>query len=341
VLLADARATVVGFFEQDAEIGNQVKNELGLERFDSVDSLLDDGLDLAVIEALDPDVAGLSEACVGRVPALLVEKPGAHHPDAAEKLAGLCRNLGTIVEFGYQLHYMRCMKTLRRVISSGCVGQVTLARFHGGCPVGCSLELWQSLPDDLGGIGYTEGCHIIEMALDIFGLPSATSAFMAKLPPGEVVASPFYQPVLFGSPESSIDVQVGTGMYEDVVTAMLTYTDKVITIDLTAWESGSWVEDWAIQIYGTNGTVQVDLGREEVRLVLREGRSGFDAGRISWMEQRSDFGYTYERQLDSLIRRIRGFEVEEKVDLDAGMGVLRVLRALYESASSGGSSRSV
>jgi predicted dehydrogenase len=130
-------------------------------------------------------------------------------------------------------------------------------------------------------------------------------------------------------------------MYEDVVTATFAYPDKLVTMDLTAWESGNWVEDWAVQIYGTNGTLQVNLGSEEVSLVLREGRSGFDAGRTSWMSERSDFGYTYERQLESLIRRIRGSEVPEKVDLDSGIGVLRVLGALYESASSGGSSRSV
>ena len=45
VLLADARATVVGFFEQDAEIGNQVKNELGLERFHSQNRKEVDGMD--------------------------------------------------------------------------------------------------------------------------------------------------------------------------------------------------------------------------------------------------------------------------------------------------------
>jgi len=164
---------------------------------------------------------------------------------------------------------------------------------------------------------------------------------MAKLPPGEIVASPFFKPAMFGTQEENIDVQVGTCMYEDVVTATLVYSDKLVTIDLTAWESESSVENWAIQVYGTNGRAQVDLGSEEVSLVLREERSGFDAGRTAWTGESSDLGYTYERQLDGLIRRIRGIEVDEMVDLDAGIAVLRVLRAMYESAASGGSSRNL
>ena len=336
ILEKDPRVRLVGFVEQDEELASQVARRLSLKRYASLDELLDDGLEIAIVEALDPDVPVLADACVGRVRAVLLEKPGAAVPDDLDGYVERWSTSGTTFEFGYEMHYGMFMTHLRQLLSSGCLGQVTLARLHGGCPVGCALELWQSLPEDLGGLGYTEGCHLVELATDLFGLPDGVSALSVKLPSGESFQSPYFKSSLFSESGGGTTVQVGTCAYEDVVTMTLVYPKRLVTIDLTAWESGNWVQDWGIQIYGTNGTVDVAVGAERVRLVLREARGGFSAGETVLDAGQSGLGYMYERQLDSLLRRAVGEPVDEAVDLAAGLGVLQVLAALYRSANASG-----
>jgi predicted dehydrogenase len=341
LLGGDERAEIVGFFEQDDDIAEQVEKRLFLERFTSLDVLLGQGLDVAIVEALDPDVPPLTRECIGRVKSVLMEKPGAGRPEAAYDLVGPCRAAGTVVEFGYEMHYAQFMAVLRQVLTSGCLGQVTLARLHGGNPVGCALELWQSLPEDLGGLGYTEGCHVIELANDLFGVPDAVSALTIRLPPGEILPSPYFKASLFSPPGEVTEVRVGTVDHEDVVTITMLYPDKVVTVDLTAWEGGNWVQDWAVQIYGTNGTALVDMGTETVLLRLREERGGFAAGVTAFEGGQAGLGYMYERQLDSLLNRTFGLGASEEVGLLAGMDVLRVLGAAYESAAAGAATMKV
>ena len=300
ILEKDNRVVIVGFFEPDDELAGEVATRFGLDRLSSLDSLLGEGVDIAIVEALDPEVPLLARACIGRVTSLLLEKPGADRPQAAYELVPLCRENGTLVEFGYEMHYGEFMTILRRILASDCLGQVTLARLHGGTPVGCGLELWQSLPQDLGGVGYTEGCHVVELATDLFGVPEAVSALTLKLPPGESLSSPFFKPGLFSPSDGVTEVRVGTCAYEDLATTTLIYDDKLVTVDLTAWEGGNWVRDWAVQIYGTNGTVSVAVGSELVRVTLREERGGFPAGRTTIEGGHAGLGYMYERQLDAL-----------------------------------------
>lgn len=341
LLEKDERAVVFGFVEGDDNVAGQVVHRLGMDRLANLDSLLAQGVELVIIEALDPDVPGLVRACVGRVTALLVEKPGADRPQAAYDVARLCREAGTVVEFGYEMHYAEFMAVLRKVLASGCLGQVTLARLHGGSPVGCGLELWQSLPEDIGGVGYTEGCHLVELATDLFGVPDAVSALTVKLPPGETVSSPYFKAGLFTRAGTTTTLRVGTGVHEDLATATLLYPDKLVTVDVTAWESGNWVKDWALDIYGTNGTVGVNAGSEVVSVALREARGGFPAGQTNFEGGQSGLWYMYERQLDSLINRTLGIGAVEEVGLDAGIAVLRVLEAMFESASVSGATRTV
>ena len=338
LLANNERATVLGFVEEDDAVARELEERLDLKRFETLDELLLRGVDVAVVEALDPDVPKLARACIGRVKSVLIEKPGADRPEFAYPLARLLREAGTVVEFGYEMHYADCMRSLRRVLSSGCLGQVTLARFHGGNPVGCALELWQSLPDDLGGVGYTEGCHLVELVTDLFGVPEAVSALAVRLPPGEALVSPFYKAGLFSPADALTKVRVGTCKYEDLMTTTLVYHDKLVTVDLTAWEARSWVEDWSAELYGTNGTVRASFASELVEINLREERGGLPSGQTVVEAGKSGLGYMYERQLGSLISRTLGNPAAEAVGLEAGMGVLRVLEAAYASAAASGKS---
>jgi predicted dehydrogenase len=335
LLAADPRVEVVGFVESDDAIADEIERNLGLVRYGSLSALLESRIDLVVVEAIDPWQMAMAEQCVGLVRGMLLEKPGTSLPREAYGLSERCERAGMIVEFGYQLHYAESISRLRDVVASGCLGQITQARFHGGCPAGAALDPWQSLPEDLGGFGYTIGCHVIEWVVSLFGIPLQVSGLARRLPPGEVIDSPFYRKELFSGRKASSKVQVGTCMYEDVAAAVLLYKDKLVSMDLTAWEAQDWVRLWRVELYGTNGTAQA-MGSEDVSVELREARGDYVAGTTKWRPAPPSRDYPYERQLDGVIKRLQGAEYGKCVGLDIGIAVLRVLDAMFSSVATDG-----
>jgi hypothetical protein len=47
-----------------------------------------------------------------------------------------------------------------------------------------------------------------------------------------------------------VAVAVGTLRHEDVAAAFLDYPDKIVTVDVTAWEPAYWCADWAFSHSG-------------------------------------------------------------------------------------------
>jgi hypothetical protein len=83
-----------------------------------------------------------------------LEKPGAAIPEDFYALAKEieCKRPGLAVELGYEMHYSEALGFARKVVKEGVLGDITTARFHGGCPSGAGMDLWQAIPEDLGGI---------------------------------------------------------------------------------------------------------------------------------------------------------------------------------------------
>ena len=144
---------ILGFFEPDPQIAERLADHTGVPRFETAEALLETGPRIAIINGLDPQVPGLAEQAAGAgVDGLLLEKPGAASPERFYQLAGELEGRAIQVEVGYELHYADSVALCRDLIAHDVLGDVTLARFHGGCPVGAGAELWQSIPEDPGGL---------------------------------------------------------------------------------------------------------------------------------------------------------------------------------------------
>jgi predicted dehydrogenase len=330
---------ISGFFEPDAKIAARFAEQTGLTRFDTAAALLGTGPQIAIINGLDPQVPDLAEqAARAGVRGLLLEKPGAASP---ERFYALARDLSSreiAVEIGYELHYAESIALCRSVIAENVLGQITLARFHGGCPVGAGAELWQSIPEDPGGLVFTEGSHLIEIVVDLFGTPSRVGASVRRLPQGEPTPSIAYKPDLFSPPDPDFEVAVGTLRHEDVAAALLDYPDKIVTVDVTAWEPTYWCADWAVEIYGTNGALHAVPDPAEVRLTLRAGAGPYPAGTTvlrppAPLPGERGLVQAYRRQLASLIARAGGSTAEHGCDLRIGVGVMRILAAIYQASA--------
>jgi predicted dehydrogenase len=339
LLQAMPDVTISGFFEPDGLVAERFADRTGLARFGTAEELLGTGPRIVIVNGLDPQVPELAgQAARAGIAGLLLEKPGAASPDRFYELARDLRQRDIQVEMGYELHYADSLALCRDLIAEGVLGDITMARFHGGCPVGAGAELWHSIPEDPGGLVFAEGCHLLEMVVDLFGVPARLSASVRRLPEGTPIPSVvYYKADLFSVPTTDFATAVGTLRHEDVAAAILEYPDKLVTVDLTAWEPTYWCADWAIEIYGTNGVVHAVPHPAEFRLTLRDSAGQYRAGTTVLRApgpqpgQRILIG-SYQRQLSSFIARVAGSAAEHGCDLPIGVGVMRIMQAMYQAS---------
>lgn len=340
LLQAMSDVAVRGFFEPDAEVAERFARETGLARFGTAEALLGTGPQIVIVNGLDPQVPGLAEqAAQAGIRGLLLEKPGAASPERFYELARELLRHDIHVEIGYELHYADSMALCRDLIGEGVLGEITLARFHGGCPVGAGAELWHSIPEDPGGLVFAEGCHLLEMVADLFGAPARVGASVRRLPEGKTIPSVvYYKADLFSASTTEFATAVGTLRHEDVAAAILEYPDKLVTVDLTAWEPTYWCEDWAVEIYGTNGVLHAVPSPAEVRLTLRADAGRHRAGTTVLRAPKPVPGQrilaeSYRRQLVSFIARVAGSADTGGCDLRIGVDVMQIMQAIYQASS--------
>ncbi|KAJ5679944.1 oxidoreductase [Penicillium macrosclerotiorum] len=336
----------VGFYEEDSEIASRLHERLPqLTRFDTPGALLDTNPDILMIHALDPDVPRWARYALNH-PApfkgLFLEKPGAAIPQDFYELAMEIKKKrpGLVVELGYELHYSEALEFSRKVIRDEVLGDITSARFHGGCPSGAGMDLWQSIPEDLGGILQTEGCHTLENVVDLFGTPERVISSIRKLPtrpPHPVVG---WIPDIFTGTMETGEFGVGSLLYEDICSGIMEYSDKNIILDLTAWEATEWCNEWAIDIYGTNGSLHAIPDYPVATLFLREPRGDFAAGETKMTTEHphgiSNIPGCYRKQLETLFARVRTAKAPADgcCDLETNVNILKVIDAFYKSAAS-------
>lgn len=337
----------VGMYEENQEIAEGFATRIPkLQRFHDPGALLREAPDVVMIHALDPDTPRWARFVLDHAPsslkALFLEKPGAADPKDFVALAEeiQARRPKLAVELGYELHYAESLAFARKVVREGVLGDITTARFHGGCPSGAGMDLWQSIPEDLGGIMQTEGCHTLENVLDLFGPPQSILSSIRKLPkkpPHPIVG---WIPHVFAGTVADTEFSIGSLLYEDIASAILEYPDKNVIMDLTAWEPTEWCHEWAIDVYGTNGSLHVNPDPATGQLFLREARASFLAGRTE-MKSTLPVGQSgivdcYRRQFETLFRRAGGLPAE---DGDCGLGtatdIMRVIGSAYVSGREG------
>lgn len=334
-----------GFYEEVEEIASELAKRLPrLPRFNTAEELLNTNPDVIMIHSLDPDVPRWAQFAINHptpFKGLFLEKPGAADPADFYKLAEEieAKRPGLAVELGYEIHYSEALEFARKVIREDVLGDITTARFHGGCPSGAGMDLWQSIPEDLGGIMQTEGCHTLENVIDLFGAPERVVSSIRKLPerpPHPVVG---WIPDLFTGTVTTGEFGVGTLLYEDVCSGIMEYPDKTIVLDMTAWEPTEWCNEWAIDIYGTNGSLHVIPDFPVGTLYLREARGSFKAGETKLSTElphgTSNVPSCYRKQFRSLFDRVRGNKPEDGCcDLQTNVKILKVIDAFYKSANS-------
>jgi predicted dehydrogenase len=276
----------------------------------SRDRLTSGAAQAALVAGRNPDLRMLAELTLGAGLPTLVEKPAGMRSEDVSALGAL----DGLTRVAYFLRHADSVREVDRLLRDGALGRVTLARFHVGMPVTAWTEDqgWFTDPDNVRGMFLEDGCHVVDIALRLFGPPRAVTgrALSAGMP---------------------------GGLGEDAMVAVLEYPDRLVTVDFSAWEANPWVESWTIEVVGTEGTVRAGLlpswterfhDGAWLRAGAEAGRDpvGLDRARVA--EQRR----CYVRTLEAFAAAVRG-EPDAAADLSHGLGVIRTIEAAYASAN--------
>jgi predicted dehydrogenase len=342
-LLKAAGIEMVGCYDPDSHLTEVLERDYDLKAYATPDELMDQpGVNFVIIEGWDPDNPAYVSKALARNQAILLEKPGAPNLPQMRAMIDEVRAHNVPFQVGYMLGHSSAIRHAQRILSEGVLGPVTLARFHAATPVGGSREIWQSIPDDLGGLMYTDACHIVHLIVRLLGVPQTVSAKMLRLPEGEmVIAHGFKKDTLSGLGET-LEMPVGGLVHEDAGAAVFQYGDKLATLDMTAWEAHPWVEAWRIELYGANGVLHIGLQPPWYKLYVRNAKAGYEPGWHNW----DGFGVTgvgnsllvdenYTIEIHTMLDRVRRWDTDNAEALREAEAVITVLSAMHDSDRSG------
>lgn len=105
-------------------------------------------------------------------------------------------------------------------------------------------------------------------------------------------------------------------------------------------QRGEWCNEWAIDTYGSNGSLHAVPDYPVARLSLRQGVGSFRRGTTKLATEQpygtSNVPVCYWKQFESLFSRVRGSTNLENgcCDLQKNIEILKVINAMYKSAIS-------
>jgi predicted dehydrogenase len=244
---------------------------------------------------------------------------------------------GIDAQLGYMYNYSPVVSKVQEILASGVLGHLTLARFHAGAPVGGAAEIWQSLPEDIGGVLYTDGCHMLALIVRLLGKPHSITGRILKIENGpEVIADIYKQNTLAGL-GAETRLRLGAQLHEDAGAAILEYENMLATFDVTGWEAHNWVEAWSMELLGTDGTLQVSLVPPGFKLWVRRPHENYDKGWHTWQGIDTAAGAgaslvvdeNYSNEIADILERLRTNATPDYTALREGLAVVRIADAIY------------
>jgi scyllo-inositol 2-dehydrogenase (NADP+) len=141
----------------------------------------DPDLDIVVIPTPNHTHAPLAEAALRAGKHVVVDKPFALDTSEAGRLVSLARDTGRVLSVFHNRRWDGDFLTLRDVIRTGRVGRPVQLESHFDRFRPAVRDRWREQPGPGAGIWYDLGPHLIDQALQLFGLPRTVSADLAAL----------------------------------------------------------------------------------------------------------------------------------------------------------------
>lgn len=334
-------AEITGVYDSDPKLSRTIGQNYNIPVAHTVDGLFSRGnCDLVIIEGHDPENPVYVRQALGETRMLLIEKPGAPTLAAMEAMVNDIEQAGVHAQLGYMYNYSPVVRKVQEILASGVLGYITLARFHAGAPVGGAAEIWQSLPDDMGGVLYTDGCHMLALIVRLLGKPHTVTGRILKITNGAEVAADIYKENTLAGLGAEARLRLGAQLHEDAGAAILEYENMLATFDVTGWEAHNWVEAWSMELFGTDGTLQVSLVPPGFKLWVRRSQEKYEKGWHTWQGTDTAAGLgaslvvdeNYTNEMADLLQRLRADAPPDYTSLREGLAVVSIADAIYRKS---------
>jgi predicted dehydrogenase len=292
---------LAGVCRPDPSEPSQADALMGVASISIRQILGDPSIEMVAIETADVDRnLEYAEQFVEAGRFVHLDKPPGANLERLRKLLTAATRRGRVVQMGYQWRYHPAMQAAIEAARNGWLGKVY--RFRASIDKLIPAEERRHLAKFRGGMMFSEGCHLVDRAVDALGKPKKVAGFLRH--------------------DSSLDDSLA-----DNTLAVLEFERAVAEISLAGFHAhGSRYR--FLEIFGTNGFARVQPYSFPSRLTvdLSEAAGPYKAGE-QILEPPPPPGLTYTpdfREMAAIIRTGRRPSYSVEHDLVTHETLLRV-----------------
>lgn len=168
----------------------------------------DPEIDLVVIAAPNPVHAALASAALAQGKHVVVDKPFTVSLQQAQQVLADAERAGRIVSVFQNRRWDADFLTLRKLIAEGALGEVMEFHSHFDRYRPVVPDRWRERDEPGSGLWYDLGPHLLDQALQLFGMPEAVFADIALQRDGAKAAD--YFNVLLRYPKLRVVLHAGS-----------------------------------------------------------------------------------------------------------------------------------
>lgn len=168
----------------------------------------DPDIDLVVVAAPNPVHAALASAALAQGKHVVVDKPFTVTLQQAQQVVADAERAGRIVSVFQNRRWDADFLTLRKLIAEGALGEVMEFHSHFDRYRPVVADRWRERDEPGSGLWYDLGPHLLDQALQLFGMPEAVFADIALQRDGAMTADYFH--VLLRYPKLRVVLHAGS-----------------------------------------------------------------------------------------------------------------------------------
>ncbi|MCO5222629.1 MAG: Gfo/Idh/MocA family oxidoreductase [Thermomicrobiales bacterium] len=312
----DNGGEIIAIYDPSPAVAADVASQVGGTVADSVEDLDGYGLDAVIVDGRCDEVTEIAIEVAGLGLPILLEKPGGMNAADTKRIADAVEAAGVASQMGYFLRNARPLLEVKEAIANGELGQISLIRGHAAMPhlAWDVMGAWFGDPTNITSIFQEDACHVVDIVVDLFGLPKSVNAVRTK---------------------GNFTPSVG----EDAIASIWDYGTHLAVVDFTAREANPWIDTWSLEIYGTTGTIRAGFSAEWLERYTKETgwvESGEPrlSGPSDGFARDTSTREHYRIEMESLVNAVRNGG-DTSAPARHGYDVFRVVEAIAAAADSG------
>ncbi|ROV55455.1 Gfo/Idh/MocA family oxidoreductase [Neisseria chenwenguii] len=276
----DPRFEVVKVFERS---GNKAQEALPQAKIvHSFSELLTGDVDLVVITTPNQTHFDFAQQALAAGKNVVVEKPLCTTAAEAEALAKLAEEQGVLLTVYQNRRWDSAPLTAKKLISDGLLGEIVDAEFRfERYAAGLNKKRWKETGEAGVGLVYDLGSHLIDMAVDIFGMPSEIYADIRRQHKGAIS-------------DDNFDIALYYADGKKVSLIGSKYAREPLPFMVLHGKSGSYIKpaadnqeallvagvspvgDWNAESEDEHGLLHTETGGQTVRKKIESVRGNYD-----------------------------------------------------------------